>query len=124
MAVVTSQNLDSFNRAELAKRQPMDHGELNVPLAKRGSIDAELDKYHAAKKSDERIEAQSQSAQNKANKATAKTMAAEHLPGLLEKHGANFGAKALAGHVDQLCKWDPEKAISLFNKYKSENGIE
>lgn len=50
--------------------RPFDHGELNVPLRKRGDIDRQLDRYHAERRRE--IEAQA-----KAWRAARKAMVRE-----------------------------------------------
>lgn len=54
----------------------LDHGLLNVPLAKRGNIDAEIDRYKARIAADQKRERKAAAAETKVQRAQAKALIA------------------------------------------------
>ena len=99
----------------------MDHGQLNIPLSKRGDIDAQLDKYKADKAKTERVEAKAATVQKKTDKAAAKELYAEHGAAMLDRYGPKFGRGALKSALDDMVKWEPNKFLRLHEKYSKEN---
>lgn len=54
----------------------LDHGILNVPLSKRGNIDAEIDRYKARVAADQKREQKARTAKTKAQRVQAKALIA------------------------------------------------
>ncbi|WP_039052255.1 hypothetical protein [Bordetella avium] len=52
----------------------MDHGILNLPLAKRGNIDAQIDRYKRDMRAEKAREAKEQRIQREADRVTAKAL--------------------------------------------------
>jgi hypothetical protein len=98
----------------------MDHGVLNVPLAKRGDIDAQLDAYKREQAALEAREAKAKAVQFKADKAQAKELLAVHQDAILARHGAKFGIRKLRTTLDQWAKWEPKKLIAFVAKFQAE----
>ena len=99
----------------------MDHGVLNIPLSKRGDIDAQLDAYKREAFAQEKRASMLKAAQRKADKAQAKQLLAKHEAAILARHGEKFGVKALRETLDQWAKWEPAKLIAFVNKFLSES---
>jgi hypothetical protein len=98
----------------------MDHGELNVPLSKRGGINT---LFGVRRVDVERAQKQAERtaiATRKATKAQAKELLALHCEAIVARHGEKFGAKALRETLDQWAKWEPAKLVSFVNKFLSE----
>lgn len=93
---------------------------VNIPLSKRGNINAELDKYKAGQAAKAKTEQKAGAAQKKTDKVAAKEMMAEHGPALHARFDAKFGHKALADMLDQMVKWEPAKFIKFVEKHKAE----
>jgi hypothetical protein len=98
----------------------LDHGLLNVPLHRRGNIDAQLDRF----KRDEAVAAatrrKADHAQFLADKKVAKALLAEQKDSLLAKHGERFGRVELSAELESMAKWKPAKLIALINRHVSE----
>lgn len=65
----------------------MDHGILNVPLSKRGNIDAEIDRYKAAEARTRRAASRQSHADRVAARAALNAASDERLSGLAGKLG-------------------------------------
>ena len=97
----------------------MDHGELNLPLSKRGDTlfglrRVDVERAQAAQR-------KADIAERKASKAQAKELLAKHEAAIVAKHGAKFGEKALRHTLDQWAKWEPKKLIAFVNKFLAES---
>lgn len=99
---------------------PLDHGVLNVPLAKRGNIDAQIDKYKAEKAAEEARGIKAARIKHKELKTQASTLLDEHLPAILERHGSRFGAAHLKKTMQAMAKDEPAKFIKFVGKFQSE----
>lgn len=95
----------------------LDHGILNVPLSKRGNIDAQIDKYKAEKLAAAKLARANASFLAKELKATAKPLLAEIIasPTLLDQKAANMNTtkKELLAILNDWAKWQPAKLIKL-----------
>ena len=95
----------------------LDHGILNVPLAKRGNINAQIDKYKAEQLAAAKFARANASFIAKELKATAKPLLAEIIatPSLLETKAAkmNTTKKELLAILNEWAKWQPAKLIKL-----------
>jgi 2-polyprenyl-3-methyl-5-hydroxy-6-metoxy-1,4-benzoquinol methylase len=107
-----------------APARPMDHGELNVPLSKRGDIDAQIDRYKKEQAAEAEKKRKESSAENKSDKVRAKELFDEVGAAMLAKHGAHFGEKKLRETMDSLMKWEPKKFIKLAEAFKKEQAGE
>lgn len=99
----------------------LDHGVLNVPLAKRGNIDAQIDQYKAEqskllKDQSEIRKNEHKEAQNKA-KPLFDTLTTAHINTYANKTGIN--ASAAKSELKSMAHWQPQKAIKVFEALKS-----
>lgn len=114
-----------------ATLRPLDHGELNIPGRTNG-INAELDRFKAEQAKADAAAARKVTDQKRADKAEAKALSDKHLdgivahtaPGIAKRQGmaAKLAERQVRDTVDQMVKWEPRKAIDLFNKYLKETG--
>lgn len=93
----------------------LDHGILNLPLAKRGDINVQLDRYNLEKTALAASAQKSQAAERRKLKEQAKVALAEldACAGLLEAKAEKLGmtrAKVYAALLD-WAKWQPAKVI-------------
>lgn len=97
----------------------MDHGILNVPIAKRGG-----DTLFGIRRADAdaavKAAGKAAVASRVATKAQAKELLAQHQEAIVARHGARFGVKALRGQLDQWAKWEPAKLVTFVNKFLAE----
>lgn len=97
--------------------QPLDHGVLNVPLSKRGNIDAELDKY----KADQAQLAAEKRVQRKTEFNEQKVKANDLFSSMSDEAAqvyadrANISLKNAKKEINQHVKHNPKKAVSLIN---------
>lgn len=100
----------------------LDHGVLNIPLAKRGNIDAQIDKYKAEQLAAAKFNRANASFIAKEMKATAKPLLAEIIaaPGLIEAKAAkmNTTKKELLAILNDWAKWQPAKLIKLHAQWE------
>lgn len=96
----------------------LDHGILNVPLAKRGNIDAQIDRYKADKAREEREARKAQVSQTKIDRAEAKAlvsaMTTERLAELGKPHGLT--AAAVRKSLMSDAHWKPGIVIRALKK--------
>lgn len=96
----------------------LDHGILNVPLHKRGNIDAELDRYKAQQAADAREKAQAVRAQTEINRQRAKAMVAalsdERLQEIAKPH--RLTAKQARTRLMSDAHWQPALIIRALSK--------
>jgi hypothetical protein len=95
----------------------LDHGILNMPLSKRGNIDAQIDAHKASQARTEAAQRKEVAAAFKADKALAKTALVEILatPKLIEAKAESLGVKRadLVKQLDGWAKWEPKRLIAL-----------
>lgn len=97
--------------------QPLDHGVLNVPLSKRGNIDAELDKYKADQAqlaADKRVQRKAEFNEQKA-KANDLFSSMSDDAAQIYADRANITLKNAKKEIIQHVKHNPKKAVSLIN---------
>lgn len=96
----------------------MDHGILNIPLSKRGNIDAQIDRYKAEQAALARTKAQADAAQAKTDRASAHELldAAEktRIQHLADRCGKTF--PAMHKHLRSECHWQPKLVIALLSQ--------
>jgi hypothetical protein len=95
----------------------LDHGMLNVPLAKRGNIDAQIDAYKATEAAKAKADRKSAAAARAVLKTQAKAALADLVAaeGLLASKAAklNITRAALLEKLTDWSKWEPAKLIKL-----------
>jgi hypothetical protein len=95
----------------------MDHGILNIPLSKRGDIDAQIDRYKAEQAAIAKAKAQADFAQAKIDRASAHELldAAEkpRIQHLAERSGRTFTDERR--HLRSECHWQPKLVIALLS---------
>jgi hypothetical protein len=101
--------------------QALDHGMLNVPLAKRGDINSALDTYKRDQAAAANVARKAATVQRKSDKATAKvclTLILER-PELLaaKAETMNVTVKDLREHLRGWSIWEPKKLMALADKW-------
>lgn len=95
--------------------QPLDHGVLNIPLAKRGDIDAELDRYKAQQAREAAVARKAAAATTKelraAAKAAVQALTTERLDAIAERIGSTRVQARKELH--RLAYWEPNTALRL-----------
>lgn len=101
---------------------PLDHGTLNVPLAKRGNIDAQLDRYKAdqarAAKATRKAKAAEQADLRVAAKALLAAITPERLAHLADH--CKTTVPAVRKHLKSEAHWNPELVIKLLAADRAE----
>lgn len=96
----------------------LDHGQLNIPLAKRGNIDAQLDAYKAKQAAEAKAAHKLAVAEFKVQKVAAKAALATLLtmPELLDQKAAAAKAtrKELIAAITSWSKWEPAKLLKAY----------
>jgi hypothetical protein len=101
-----------------------DQAVVNVPLAKRGDIDKQLDKHKADQAKQLKADTKTRAAETRDDKARARE--------LYNLYGAQIAAKFAANHpgsttasimktLDSLVKWEPKKMIQIGDQHLKEN---
>lgn len=125
--IVTNENREEYIEQKLSKK-PYDPGVVNVPLAKRGNIDAQIDKYkkeeEKKKKTEWSSKLQAQKEESRATKAKAKEMYDKHKNHIIEVYGAKHGKAQIRKALSEMVKTDPEKFNKFFAKYNAEHKVE
>ncbi len=97
----------------------LDHGVLNVPLSKRGNIDAQLDKYKAKQASLEKDKSDLAKSVFADNKEIAQELWSKVDKELIKldakRRGMRFSELRDISH--ELVKWQPQKAIKVIPDY-------
>ncbi|MEN5115877.1 hypothetical protein ABE488_00870 [Luteimonas sp. TWI662] len=93
----------------------LDHGILNVPLAKRGNIDAQLDAYKANQTRDARARAKADAVETKALRVKARGLVAAADPAMLERVASNAGIalRELRTRLNSDAHWKPAWVIRV-----------
>lgn len=96
----------------------LDHGLLNVPLHKRGNIDAELDRYAAERAMERGAEAKAahvvRQAERKQAKAMVRALSDERLAELGAPHLLSVRQTRLRLNSD--AHWQPARVIAALSK--------
>ncbi|MDN8081198.1 hypothetical protein QZN30_17685 [Burkholderia multivorans] len=99
----------------------LDHGLLNLPLAKRGDIDAQIDAYKHQQATVEKADRKARAAQLKQDKEAAKPVLAQLLAdaALINRKAAemNVTPKALRDQLKSWAAWQPKNLIALGAKW-------
>lgn len=93
----------------------LDHGQLNLPLSKRGNIDAQVDAYKAQQKTTDAAARKVGAQTRRELKAAAKIDLAALLSAdsLIAAKASAIGISRsqLVAHLAQWSKWEPAKLI-------------
>jgi hypothetical protein len=96
----------------------LDHGMLNLPLAKRGNIDAQIDAYKAKQAAEAKAARKLAAEEFKAQKIAAKAVLAALLtaPELLDQKAAaaKVSRKELIAAITSWSKWEPAKLLKAY----------
>ncbi|NKI68914.1 hypothetical protein GN109_05730 [Collimonas pratensis] len=102
----------------------LDHGILNVPLAKRGNLDAQIDAYKAEQAAAAQEKREAAIATNRENKAVAKVLLAELIAfeGLVDNKAARakISRKELIEILTGWAKWEPAKIIKAHKDWMAQ----
>lgn len=94
----------------------LDHGILNVPLAKRGDIDAQLDRYKAEQAAADKAARKARATAFRDQKLQAKQALADILaaPGLVEAKAEKLGVTRakLVVQMTDWAKWQPANLLA------------
>ena len=90
----------------------LDHGMLNLPLAKRGDIDARIDSYKTRQAAIAESERRNSNAARKQAKATLAELLDSDLPAI---HAARLGMHRadLVETLTEWAKWEPSKMLKV-----------
>lgn len=101
--------------------QALDHGVLNVPLAKRGNIDAQIDAYKREQAASKESDRKARVAQLKLDKEAAKPVLAQLLADveLINRKAVEMKMtpKALRDQLKIWATWQPKNLIALGAKW-------
>ncbi|MTC29187.1 hypothetical protein [Providencia alcalifaciens] len=97
----------------------LDHGILNVPLSKRGNIDAQIDKYKAEQAAIKKTGSKAAKAIFNDNKEIAKELWNKVDKDLIKQDAKKRGVKfsELRDVLHDFVKWQPHKAIKVLPDY-------
>ncbi|MDR8915828.1 hypothetical protein [Burkholderia multivorans] len=99
----------------------LDHGLLNLPLAKRGDIDAQINAYKRDQAVAEKSARKARAAQLKLDKEAAKPVLAQLLSDVafINRKAAemNVTPKALRDQLKSWATWQPKNLIALGAKW-------
>lgn len=92
----------------------LDHGTLNIPLSKRGDIDAQIDRYKAQQAAEKaaarKTQAQQTAEQREQAKALVASVSAEKLAALATKSGLTLAAARKK--LTSMAHWEPKVVIA------------
>lgn len=101
---------------QICEGQGLDHGALNVPLAKRGNIDAQIDRFKADQARQQRADRRTRSEKLADDRIEAKDLLAdasvERLTELAGKCGVTVAA--LRKQLKSDAHWQPRTVIGIF----------
>lgn len=101
--------------------QPLDHGALNVPLSKRGNINAQLDQYKKEQAASENEKREIQ----KSNHADMQSVAKPIFDNLSVEQIKTYANKAgitpseARKELKSMAHWQPKKAVKVFEALKA-----
>lgn len=101
--------------------QPLDHGALNVPLSKRGNINAQLDQYKKEQAASENEKREIQ----KSNHADMQSVAKPIFANLSVEQIKTYANKAgitpseARKELKSMAHWQPKKAVKVFEALKA-----
>ncbi len=107
--------------ASPASESMRDGAVVNVPLAKRGDLNREIDRH----KKIQQEKANLQDISRRASRTEAKQLASQHLDRMIEHFGSKpqFGGPAnVRATLDSMAKWEPSKFVQFVDKFLREQG--
>lgn len=114
---------DRGNAASKAIAGKADQAMVNVPLSKRGNIDAQIDKHKQTEASKSRATGNELRKQEKADRIEAKRLAELHGKQLAAKTAEKSGKsiEEVVDYINHLISVNPEAILKLLRKYESDN---
>lgn len=103
----------------------LDHGMLNLPLAKRGDIDRQLDAYKADQAKQAAAKRKADAVAHREAKAAAKVALAELVAAdVLDAKAAKLGItrRQLIAELTDWSKWQPARVIRARNEWLPADG--
>jgi hypothetical protein len=101
---------------QICEWQGLDHGTLNLPLAKRGNIDAQIDRYQADQARQQRTDRRMRNEKHAADQKQAKELLAavtdERMAELAAKCGVTVSK--LRKQLKSDAHWNPRSVIGIF----------
>ena len=96
----------------------LDHGILNVPLAKRGNIDAQIDRYKADQAKQAKHDRKERAIQMKAERAHAKRLVSELSDEFIQRLASKSGLTPtqVRKNLNSDAHWTPSKIIRVLDK--------
>ncbi len=94
-----------------------DHGELNVPLSKRGNIDAEIDRFKSRQEAERRLRAVCKAAALKVDRAEAHALVDKLELAELNRLADRFSLTpaVMRKRLRSDCHWQPRLIIGLLS---------
>lgn len=101
--------------------QPLDHGALNVPLSKRGNIDAQLDQYKKEQAALENEQREIKKSNHADAQATAKPMFDTLSAAQIKIYANKAGIRPSEAkkELKSMAHWQPKKAVKVFEALKA-----
>jgi ATP-dependent Clp protease ATP-binding subunit ClpA len=92
---------------------------VNVPLAKRGNIDAQIDRFKREQAAEQRAAAKVRAAQRREEKRLAKEALAQHGPAMIKHYSAKLNVKEtdISRTLDHWMKMAPAKLLRKIGAY-------
>jgi hypothetical protein len=112
---MTTSQPQTFNEENQMTHQPLDHGILNIPLSKRGDIDAQIDRYNA----EQEREARAKHRQHVAALRDLRTEAKELVANVPDSIVKSIAAKAritpskVRSNLKSDAHWTPDRIIRI-----------
>lgn len=96
----------------------LDHGILNIPLSKRGNIDAQIDRYKADQARQAKQDRKARAAQMKADRAHAKRLVSELSDEFIQRIASKSGLTPtqVRKNLNSDAHWTPAKIIRVLDK--------
>lgn len=101
---------------QICEGQGLDHGTLNLPLSKRGNIDAQIERYKADQARQQRAERRTRNVQHAADQARAKELLADVTDERMAELAAKCGVTVakLRKQLKSDAHWQPRTVIGIF----------
>ena len=112
-------------KADAAVQPQHDNAVVNLPIDKRGSgsLDQQIDRWKTQEQASKQAKRKTDAAEFKDNKSKARELFEQHANDLAQstsnKHGVPV--KDALHQLDQLVKWEPDKAVHILESWVKEN---
>jgi hypothetical protein len=99
----------------MERKMALDHGMLNLPLAKRGNIDSQIDAYKAQKAAEARIAHKTASKLHEEQRVAAKAILASKDEAFFVRMGLRLRItpKQAAKKLNSMAHWEPAQILKL-----------